>query len=157
MNKDWTGNSKTCTVCKEIKPLSDFYWHKSTNRYCSECKECTRKRSKRYRVEHPDKIREMRQNYKERRKEIRYKTDRNAHLKRKYKISESDYKVMYENQNGCCLICGIKKEYGKLCIDHSHQNGNVRGLLCSSCNFAIGLLKDDVKLVKRVISYLEKV
>ena len=56
MNKDWTGNSKTCTLCKETKPLSDFYWHKTTNSYCSECKECTKNRSKRYRNEHPDKI-----------------------------------------------------------------------------------------------------
>ena len=148
--------NKDCTICKETKPIEEFYYHKCTNSYCSECKECTKKRSKKYREEQPEKIKQMRQNYKERRKDIRYETDRRAHLKRKYKITEEDYKQMYEQQKGCCAICQKQIEFRKLCVDHSHETNKVRGLLCKSCNLAIGSFKDDILLLENAINYLRR-
>lgn len=52
-----------------------------------------------------------------------------------------------------CEICGSDK---KLCWDHSHETGLFRGILCSNCNTAIGLFKDDIQILRQAIKYLEK-
>lgn len=83
----------------------------------------------------------------------------NQHLE-KYNMSYDDYKNMLNIQNGKCLICGsngdLDKPYRPLMIDHNHTTGKVRGLLCSHCNFLIGQAKDDVKILKSAIKYLEE-
>lgn len=57
-----------------------------------------------------------------------------------------------------CEICGkSKKENEKeLAIDHCHISGKIRGLLCSTCNSGIGLLRDDINILKKATEYLEK-
>lgn len=147
---------RTCTVCGILKEDDEFYWHKATNNYCSECKCCTRERSKKYRIEHPDKIRQMRQNYKERRKEIRYNTDRKTYLKHKYRINEEQYELMYNSRKGCCDICGKHVDYKKLCIDHNHTSNALRGLLCKDCNLGLGLFKDSIVYLQNAVKYLER-
>lgn len=78
-----------------------------------------------------------------------------------YGISIANYKKLYDSQRGKCAICnksevatsssGIKP----LAIDHSHQTGRVRGLLCTGCNTAIGLFRDDKRIFKMAIHYLK--
>ena len=60
---------------------------------------------------------------------------------------------MLHRQNGVCAVCGVG---GKLHVDHDHETGLVRGLLCGSCNRALGLLKDNVDSLKMAIDYLER-
>ena len=85
----------------------------------------------------------------------------NAYLKRKYGITVDDYNQMLIEQNHCCKICGSSgfkmKDAHKvlLVVDHNHVNGNVRGLLCHNCNRALGLLQDDIAIVRRCAEYLE--
>lgn len=76
---------------------------------------------------------------------------------RMYGIDVPDYERMLEEQNGGCYICG-KQPDGKraLDIDHDHQTGKVRGLLCSNHNRALGLLNDDVLLMLKSVEYLVK-
>jgi len=68
---------------------------------------------------------------------------------------------MLERQNHVCAICheiGFKMNdhvYDTLCVDHCHETGIVRGLLCNNCNRALGLMKDDINRLKNAISYLE--
>ena len=62
---------------------------------------------------------------------------------------------------GKCEIClGVqsrnKNKNEQLCIDHDHATGRVRGVLCHSCNAALGLFKDSLPLLKRAIAYLER-
>jgi len=59
---------------------------------------------------------------------------------------------MAEKQKNKCLICDSEE---KLVIDHNHKTGKIRGLLCSNCNCAIGLLKDDSTILESAITYLE--
>lgn len=68
---------------------------------------------------------------------------------KKYSISE---KKVLELMNRNCQICGEEKN---LNIDHCHKTGNVRGVLCNSCNVGIGLFKDNIELLKNSIKYLE--
>ena len=87
--------------------------------------------------------------------------DWKANIKKLYGITPEEYTLMSQKQRGLCLICGKPETMcwkGKrkiLCIDHNHDTGKIRGLLCNRCNKAIGLLEDDVKLLRKAIKYLE--
>ena len=65
---------------------------------------------------------------------------------------------MYKTQNGKCLICGVTESClgHRLAVDHCHTTGKIRGLLCKSCNTAIGNFKDNIDNLKNAIIYLEK-
>lgn len=83
------------------------------------------------------------------------------YIKNKYGITEIEYKKMLEQTNHCCEICGSKEvdnpeNKEKLCIDHCHSTGKIRGLLCRNCNSAIGLFKDNIDVIKNSVKYLEK-
>lgn len=93
------------------------------------------------------------------RKEIGRNEDnrRNWYYKKHYGITLKDYNKMFIEQEGCCKICGIHQvEVDKrLAIDHNHTTGEVRGLLCDPCNKALGIFKDDIKLLENAINYLK--
>lgn len=72
---------------------------------------------------------------------------------RKFGLSRKDYQILFEKQNGECLICNKKS---KLVVDHCHETGKIRGLLCSKCNCALGSFKDDITSLKNGINYLKK-
>lgn len=75
-------------------------------------------------------------------------------LRRKYGMTEADYAVMKSAQGGKCAICA---EPGELCVDHCHATGRIRGLLCRSCNLALGYLRDDPNRLLSAIDYLAKI
>lgn len=77
-----------------------------------------------------------------------------AHLRRKYGITPEDTKSMLESQGGVCPICGQLKS--KMCVDHCHSTGAVRGILCDRCNKGIGHFCDDPSLLEAAIRYLRK-
>jgi hypothetical protein len=70
-----------------------------------------------------------------------------------YGISSEEYGEMRDAQNGRCAICGTA---GDLCVDHCHNTGVVRGLLCSSCNSGIGLLGDSADTLQHALDYLQR-
>lgn len=82
----------------------------------------------------------------------------NRGLKSNYGITINDYNKMFDEQNGCCAICGKhQSEFSKaLHVDHDHITGKIRGLLCQKCNHGIGLFNDSVELLRIAASYLEK-
>jgi len=79
-------------------------------------------------------------------------------LRRKYNISVEDYDNLYNSQSGRCAICGKHQaELNKrLSVDHNHDTGDIRGLLCLSCNVAIGLFGDNIQIVEEVLAYLNR-
>ena len=67
------------------------------------------------------------------------------------------YAAKLEEQQGRCEICGVKEEVRRLSADHEHiEPPNPRGLLCTSCNRALGYLKDDPELLRAAALYIEK-
>jgi hypothetical protein len=72
-------------------------------------------------------------------------------LRRLYGITLAEYEAMVKKQNGRCAICD---EESALHVDHDHETGEVRGLLCQKCNTAIGHLRHDEHLLRRAIDYL---
>jgi hypothetical protein len=86
---------------------------------------------------------------------------REATLKRTYGVNADDYEVMAEAQGWACAVCEREDERERqdggdfvLSVDHDHETGRVRQLLCHRCNTAIGLLRDDPKLADRIAEYL---
>lgn len=79
---------------------------------------------------------------------------RKRNLARRYGMTIESYNLLIESQNNVCVICLKKPE--KFHVDHCHESGIVRGLLCSKCNTSLGLLQEDVKNFNRAIQYLEK-
>jgi len=94
----------------------------------------------------------------EKRAEIRARKRMND-LMRRYGLTVEDYDRMLDEQGGTCALCSRlpeKERYGRLSVDHCHDTGKVRGLLCNSCNYAIGILGDTADHVGRAVTYLEK-
>lgn len=78
-------------------------------------------------------------------------------LGRRYGITPDDYDRMLAEQGGLCAICRQPERSNRnrsLAVDHNHRTGLVRGLLCSHCNRAIGLLADDPTRLIRALAYL---
>lgn len=83
---------------------------------------------------------------------------RNYHLKVSYGLSLEVYQAMLKKQRGRCAACGNKEpsSRGKLHVDHNHTTLKVRALLCSECNPAFGLLREDPDRIKALLRYARK-
>ncbi len=82
-------------------------------------------------------------------------TDRRHHLKKNFGLTVEQYEQMERRQHGMCAICATRNPGQRLAVDHCHDTGAVRGLLCLRCNVGIGMLNDDPKLLAEAILYLE--
>lgn len=73
-----------------------------------------------------------------------------------YGITLDDYNKMFEEQEGRCKICKTHQSEMKkaLHVDHNHQTGKVRGLLCHNCNLALGRLKEDPEIIAAALEYV---
>jgi hypothetical protein len=79
-----------------------------------------------------------------------------SHIKLKYGLSYEQFTTLLSLQNHECKICNVKIANGLNChVDHCHTTNKIRGLLCSSCNQALGLFKDNTLNLKKAIKYLE--
>lgn len=81
---------------------------------------------------------------------------RNARLIRRYGISAADLETLISQQSGNCALCLRSLNTRKWVIDHDHVTEEVRGVLCYSCNGALGRLNEDADLIEAAIRYLEK-
>lgn len=135
-------HSKTCTKCRKVKPIGEFHKNRAQkDGYAYQCKQCNNVR----RIENINELK---------------KRDRAAYAHtrfREYGLSFDDVKNMFVEQGGKCAICGFKFEQRKdFQIDHNHENGEVRQLLCSSCNKGLGCFKDDPQAILNALDYILK-
>lgn len=101
------------------------------------------------------------ENNKEHIREYNSKTSeyrRNQALKTKYGITIEDYDKLLETQSNGCAICGKTPEKNgrRLYVDHDHETGIIRGLLCRDCNLILGFAHDNISTLARAINYLEE-
>jgi hypothetical protein len=85
---------------------------------------------------------------------------RKRHLMTKFGITLDEYDEMLERQDQKCFICGCDAKSPRVkqknfCVDHDHKTGDVRKILCDSCNLILGNADDDIELLKKCINYLE--
>ncbi len=78
------------------------------------------------------------------------------HLRLSYGMSLSDYYKLLDKQGGICIICKqLNRNGARLCVDHDHNTGRVRGLLCTQCNAILGYVNDNPLILKEAVKYLE--
>lgn len=134
---------KACTKCGETKDLDAFVKSKTTKSgYRGCCKTCFNTYYAQRRIDKYEQVREYeRKFHKERR------------LKYEYQTTQEHIDSLYVSQNGKCAIC---QSEGKLVIDHCHNNGQVRGLLCPKCNLGLGHFRDNTSFLNNAIKYLKE-
>lgn len=161
---------KTCKDCGQAKGLEQFnpnvrgrQGRKTLCRVCEAARarkrrqlfpEKQRAADARYRAKNAAKLNKRSQDWKRNNPE----KARDQLLRYRFGISLLDYNRMNELQRGLCAICGNpnpRKTDSGLVVDHCHATGKVRGLLCHSCNTALGHLRDSVENLKAAIVYLE--
>ena len=152
---------KICSTCKTLLSLDNF--HKEKHGFLGvrgRCKLCTKKsrgeylsknrlrineRSKAWRLKNPDKVKKYQSQG--------FLARKFAAIKRNYGVSRDQYIDMLEKQDGRCIICDTRSS--KMCIDHCHNTGKVRGLLCDKCNRGLGFFKENVEVLRRAADFLE--
>ncbi|WP_416976619.1 endonuclease VII domain-containing protein [Streptomyces sp. T028] len=85
-------------------------------------------------------------------RECRAERNRISYFQRKYGLSPAELDAMVAEQHGVCCIClAAPAEH----VDHCHETGRVRGVLCFSCNAALGQFKDRPDAIRRAAAYVE--
>lgn len=118
--------------------------------------EKTKALNKKWRDANPEKVKASRQT------ESHKKSIRKHTLKKKYGITLEEYDYLFSLQAGVCAICllpeTMKNQHGlkKMAVDHDHATGRIRSLLCGHCNLAVGNVREDVKIVERLMEYIKK-
>ena len=125
---------KWCPDCGQVKPLDEFPKSRATTSgtysYCKPCHNIRGKASK-------DKV----------------GGSRTYHLKRRYGITADEADAMFEAQEGLCALCRIEPAEH---VDHDHETGAVRELLCFNCNGGLGQFKDDAAVMRAAADYVER-
>jgi hypothetical protein len=123
-------SEQTCRVCNITKPFSEYHFRKENSKYRTDCKECRCKEE----------------------------------AAKRYNVTVGFIEKLKEDQHNKCAICFTSaadiqhKAFtsNPLVIDHSHSTGQVRGLLCPTCNCMLGHAKDDIQILLNAIQYLQK-
>ncbi|HVE98232.1 MAG TPA: endonuclease VII domain-containing protein [Mycobacteriales bacterium] len=128
------GTEKFCPDCKRLLPLDEFPRNKNSrdgrHTYCKPC--------------HNARCQETRQRL--------YGGSRHYHLMRRYGISEAEVQELIREQRGVCAICGVRPAEH---VDHDHETGRVRGILCFTCNVGIANFGEDRERMRFAMIYLE--
>lgn len=152
-------DTKLCSKCKTEKPLEEMASRGTSKKTGlqlrkSICKKCQNRMREESRKVNKTEARAA----SNKRRQDRFKMNhgdrrRDEKLMGTYGITLEDYNNMLASQNNRCLICGDIRY--KLHVDHNHETGKVRGLLCNSCNTGIGLLKENENILLSAIEYLK--
>jgi len=87
---------------------------------------------------------------------------RNRELGKKFGISQKEYDRVFNQQKGLCAICSrperrsVKGKLYPLVVDHDHISTEIRGLICHTCNVALGLLRESPTLLRKAADYIER-
>lgn len=151
--------TKVCTKCGELKDVEDFYnqLRRDGGRYkMAHCKECHKTRT-------AERLRDM----SEEEREDYYEKMRARKMLSHFGMTLEDYEQRFANQGGVCALCGLPEtalesntrpgaepKVKRLAVDHDHETGGVRGLLCFLCNTRIGYFEKH-GLMPDLIHYLE--
>jgi hypothetical protein len=135
---------KTCPSCEISLPITAFALNKTGREgqpraYCKPCGVVKNKLRRKLNPEHVLNI------------------ERRSKFKKQYGISLEQYEEMLHNQGYGCAICGTKKPSERtkyFAVDHCHNTGKVRGLLCTKCNRGLGLFNDKTDVLQKAVKYL---
>ena len=139
---------KECCVCNTRKPFTDFFNYKNKNDGKSyRCKPCDDAARKKWSTKNPERA---------------HLSQRQRNLKCKFGVDLEWYEKQFKKQNYSCAICKSKtnktsgnREFWNFSVDHCHDSGKVRGILCNNCNRALGLFQDNPELLEKAAEYIK--
>lgn len=135
---------KTCVECSTSSSRQFIH---------GRCYNCYRRHRYNSVPEVRTRVKAQRKEYLNRRPEARLAT-----TLKQYGLTVDGYKSRLADQGNCCAICKSESTGSartqRLCVDHDHQTGKVRGLLCASCNRALGLFKDSATVLETATRYI---
>jgi hypothetical protein len=135
-----TTGMHTCAQCCLEKSIEDFVINAAGNPgWCSTCT--------------TDKQREYMREYRNKNPHLAVKK-REGRLLKQYNLTPEEFTFMVLEQGGVCAVCELVPS--ALFVDHNHQTGEVRGLLCQKCNSGIGFLGDSLKSLEKAVNYLKR-
>lgn len=168
-------SQKQCSRCRKIKSLAEFRRKKlpsvKTPHYCLICAAKIQKENRnrnidafRLRERNDHQRRKADIDYLQRKKRALYRYNSSikgtlaklrSEMRCKYGISLTEYEQMFYDQSGRCKICKTQSSgFPRLNVDHHHQSGKIRGLLCSACNQGLGHFKDSPEIIDKAREYL---
>lgn len=139
--------TKSCSKCKKTKPVTEFRMRGGKQKHLvkSRCNSCLFKEHREWCKQNPTRVREYRTK------------DAWSIIKRcaRHNITPEQLVTKYEQQGGKCLICELAVPLMGSAIDHNHATGEFRGVLCKTCNRALGMFRDSPRILRRAVEYLE--
>src|SRR6266511_2131332 len=132
--------TRQCARCHALQDRSAFYVREK-DRLSSWCRECIKTSNRERRLANPE------------RRTYNPDTDGTSHRQRRYGLSKAKYETMVADQGGRCAICRRFPSGKGLCVDHDHNSGQIRGLLCPTCNWALGHMQDNPDWLNEAITY----
>jgi len=172
---------KICSKCKKTKIITKF-WKDKINKdgHRSWCKSCDKKKNKKWYTNNHNAALQKAYKWKNKNEQNKnkaktatktwvnankskiskkqrewYLNNRDIYLQNRYNITLKEYNLILKQQNNVCAICRQKRnKYKFLSVDHDHETGKIRGLLCGMCNAAIGLFREDIIILEDAIKYL---
>lgn len=131
---------KRCRGCGEAKVLEAF--HQRPHRFDGRESCCRACKSERSRIKNSDPLKKRR--------------NREVKLRAKYGIGVEDVETMLAEQGGRCAICRRSEGAERFHVDHDHETGAVRSLLCLQCNALLGHCREDPSVLHAAVEYLER-
>lgn len=149
---------RRCADCHDWKPLTAFYvktWNYGKPRYDSSCKICRNARTREFqtRPENVVRVAEYKRRWHQRGGGCAIREKAYA----KFNATIAAYDLQFQSQHNCCGIClrHVAEGEQRFAFDHDHATGSARGILCPSCNGALGCLRDRQDLLLAALRYLE--
>lgn len=146
-NKVEVDGQKVCAKCGS----DDF----GTQGQCNPCKAIW---GREWYANNTDKVRNSAKKWRAGNSQTYVDGHRRYHLKKKYGMTLETYDAMLADQGNKCAICETKNPQGpgkRFMVDHNHDSGVVRGLLCSHCNFMLGQARNSTEILAKAIVYLD--
>lgn len=168
-------DSKVCTRCGIDQPVDAFLKiiRRGKPALSSWCRTCRTEAARQWRASHREQERTTeKRRYATRREDEQFLSYRRAYSRERrqtdagkrevrgfrlasYGLSHDDFDQMFAEQDGRCAICGVEPER-TINIDHCHECGQVRKLLCHNCNRGLGAFGDSIERLRAAVAYLEQ-
>ena len=123
--------------------------------YYQRTKEAHKERNRKWREKNRERRKTYQKEYHERNKNKARQYGWEYQLRTQYSITKEDYETILSSQIGCCAICKGKCTR-RFAVDHDHNTGKIRGLLCNKCNRGLGLFLDNPNYLEAAAKYIKQ-
>lgn len=129
--------SRVCKQCGKTQPIVEFYFYNKKKQIRRRiCKSCH--------------VKQVRLYYQDNKA-----AKRDFQLQNKYGIDLGDAYLMEEEQGGKCALCDYEFKDDDFVVDHNHNTGKVRALLCQSCNITVGQFETNRHRITQILGYIQ--